>query len=68
MKCSKDQLKYSIWSKFFKVYQNFVTMSLFFIFLFSTFLPCKDTFMNDYDGIWNCNGLKYNLFEIFDNF
>jgi hypothetical protein len=24
--------------------------------------------MDDYDGIYNCNGLKYNLFEIFDNF
>jgi hypothetical protein len=24
--------------------------------------------MDDYDGIYNCNGLKYSLFEIFDNF
>jgi hypothetical protein len=36
---------------FFKVYQNLVTMSLFSVFLPSFFLPCKDTFMNDYDGI-----------------
>jgi hypothetical protein len=24
--------------------------------------------MDDYDEIYNCNGLKYNSFEIFDNF
>jgi hypothetical protein len=24
--------------------------------------------MDDYDGIYNCNGLKYNPFEIFDTF
>jgi hypothetical protein len=24
--------------------------------------------MDDYDGIWNCDGLKYSPFEIFDNF
>jgi hypothetical protein len=24
--------------------------------------------MDDYDGIYNCNGLKYNPFENFDNF
>jgi hypothetical protein len=24
--------------------------------------------MDDYDGIYNCNGLNYNLSEIFDNF
>jgi hypothetical protein len=24
------------------------------------FLPCKDTFMDDYDGILNFNNLKYN--------
>jgi hypothetical protein len=21
--------------------------------------------MEDYDGIWNCNGLKYDIYEIF---
>jgi hypothetical protein len=31
---------------FFKVYQNLVIASP-----FSIFLPCKDTFMDDYDGI-----------------
>jgi hypothetical protein len=24
--------------------------------------------MNDYDGTYNCNALKYSPFEIFDNF
>jgi hypothetical protein len=24
--------------------------------------------MDDYDGIYNCNGLKYNPFKHFDNF
>jgi hypothetical protein len=24
--------------------------------------------MDDYDGIWNCNGLKYIPFEIFNKF
>jgi hypothetical protein len=34
----------------------------------SPFLPCKYTFMDDYDGIYNCNSLKYSHFENFDNF
>jgi hypothetical protein len=41
---------------------------IFLSFLSSLFLPCKITFMDDYDGIYNCNGLEYNPFEIFDNF
>jgi hypothetical protein len=24
--------------------------------------------MHDYDGIWNCSGLKYGPSKIFDNF
>ncbi len=40
----------------------------FLFFLCSPFLSCKDTFMDDYDGIYNCNGLKYSPFKIFDNF
>ncbi len=32
------------------------------------FLSCKDTFMDDYDGIYNCNGFKYIIYEIFDTF
>ncbi len=24
--------------------------------------------MNDYEGIYNCNGLKYGTYEIFDIF
>jgi hypothetical protein len=36
-------------------------------FLPHLFLPCKDTFTDDYDGIYNCNGLKYTPFEIFDS-
>jgi hypothetical protein len=34
----------------------------------SPFLPSKNTFMEYYDGIYKCIGLKYNLFENFDNF
>jgi len=41
---------------------------LFLFFLPGPFLPCKDTFMNDYDGIHNCNGLKYSPSKKFDNF
>jgi hypothetical protein len=40
----------------------------FLFFLPSPFLPCKDTFMDDYNRILNCSNLKYNPFEIFDNF
>jgi hypothetical protein len=36
---------------FFKVYQNLVITSPFSIFLPHPFLPCKNTFMDDYDGI-----------------
>ncbi len=55
--------------KFFKVYQNLVTMSPFFLsFLPSLLLSCKITLMDDYDGIYNCNSLKYSPFENFDNF
>ncbi len=34
----------------------------------SLFLPCKNTFMDDYDGVYNCNSLKYSPFNFFDNF
>jgi hypothetical protein len=54
--------------KFFKVYQNLITSSPFFVFLPSPLIPCKDTFMDDYDGIYNYNGLKYSPSENFDNF
>jgi hypothetical protein len=37
-------------------------------FLPSFFLPCTNTFMDEYDGIYNCKGLKYSPFENFDNF
>ncbi len=37
-------------------------------FLPSPFLPCKDTFMDDYDGIYNYKDLKYSPFENFDKF
>jgi hypothetical protein len=36
--------------------------------LFLYFLPSKDTFMNDYDGIYNCNSLKYSPTKNFDKF
>jgi hypothetical protein len=56
-------------SKFFKVYQNPLTMSPFFVFFTSSLLlPCKDTFMDEYDGIYNCNGLIYSNYEIFNIF
>ncbi len=56
-------------SKKLKVYQNPFTMSPFSIdFTSSSFLPCKDTFMDEYDGIYNCNGLIYGSYEIFDTF
>jgi len=37
-------------------------------FLLNCFLQCKDIFLNDYDGIYNCNGLEYGTYEIFDTF
>jgi hypothetical protein len=37
-------------------------------FLPCLFLSCEDTIMDDYDGIYNCNGLKYSPSEIPDNF
>jgi hypothetical protein len=37
-------------------------------FLPSLFLSCKDIFMDDYNRIYNCNGIKYNHFENFSNF
>jgi hypothetical protein len=36
----------------------------FLYFLPTLFLP----FMDEYDGITNCNGLKYGIHEIFDIF
>jgi hypothetical protein len=44
-------LMFSFGCKFFKVYQSLVTISCFFVFFTSPFQPCKDTFMDDYDGI-----------------
>jgi len=41
---------------------------LFLSFLPNPFLPCKDTFMDDHDGIYNCNGLKYSPSQNFDKF
>jgi len=41
---------------------------LFLSFLSSLFSSCKDTFMNDYDGVQNCNSLKYSPLKIFDTF
>jgi len=35
---------------------------------FLSFLPCKNTFMDDYDGIYTCSGLKYSPSKNFDNF
>ncbi len=41
---------------------------LFLSFSPSPYLSYKYTFMDDYNGIYNCNGLKYSPFESFDNF
>jgi hypothetical protein len=41
---------------------------IFISFLLSHFLSCKNTFINDYDGISNYNDLKYDSYEIFDTF
>jgi hypothetical protein len=41
---------------------------LFLFFLPNPFLPCKNTFMDDYDGIYNCNSLKYNPLNFFEKF
>ncbi len=43
-------------------------MSTLNFFLPSPLLPCKGTFIDYYDGIYNCNSLKYSPFENFDNF
>jgi hypothetical protein len=61
-------LMFSKESNFFKMYQNLIIVPPYSIFFTQSFLPCKDTFMDDYDGIKNCNGLKYSPFEKFDNF
>jgi hypothetical protein len=37
-------------------------------FLPSLFLSCKNTFMDDYDGIKKINGLKYSHSKNVDNF
>jgi hypothetical protein len=37
-------------------------------FLPSLFLSCKNTFMDDYDGITKFNGFKYSHSENVDNF
>jgi len=54
--------------KFFKVYKNLSQRHPFLSCLPSIFLPCKDTFMDNYDGIYNCNSPKYNPSENFENF
>jgi hypothetical protein len=54
--------------EFFKVYQNLVTMSFFLSFLLCPFLPHINTCMDDYDGIYNCNGKKSSPLKNFDNF
>jgi hypothetical protein len=41
---------------------------IFLSFLLGSFLRCKNTFMDDYDGIYNYNCLKYGPSKNFDNF
>jgi hypothetical protein len=43
--------RYIYGSKFFKVYQNHVIVSFVFVFSSILFLPCKSTFMDEYDGM-----------------
>jgi hypothetical protein len=50
-------------SKFFKLYQNLVTTSPFYVFFtYSIFTMWRHIF-NDYDGFYNCNGFKYELLQ-----
>jgi len=49
---SLDKKTYlDVGSKLFKVYQNLVATLFFLYFLPSPFLPCFNTFVDDYDGI-----------------
>jgi hypothetical protein len=41
---------------------------IFIFFYLVIFLPFKNTFIDDYDGIYNCSGLKYGTYEIFETF
>ncbi len=67
--CTIWKLGYWARSKIFKVYQDHDIMSPFsFFFWPSRFISCNNTFMDDYDEILNCNGLKYGSYEIFDTF
>lgn len=54
-------------SKFCKVHQNIV-ISSFLKYFYLVFLLCKNTFMNDYDEIYNYNDLKYDTYKIIDTF
>jgi hypothetical protein len=57
------------WGEFFFKCAKILSQHHHFLdFLPSRFLPCKDTFMDDCDGFYNCNSLKYSPCEIFDNF
>ncbi len=53
---------------FLRCTKIFSQCHFFLFFLPSHFLPCKDTFMDDYDRIQNCNGLKCNHSKVFEHF
>jgi hypothetical protein len=61
-------IKYERGSNFLRCTKILSQCHPFLSFLPNFLLPCKDTFMDDYDKILNCNDIKYNPFENFDNF
>jgi hypothetical protein len=66
---NNNGLKCYIWVQFFwGVPKSCHNITLLYLFYLVFFLPCKDTFMDDYDGIYNCNSLEYNPSKFFDNF
>ncbi len=66
----KTKMNYGalFWVQNFLSVQKYYHNVNFFFFSPNSFLPCKDTFMDDYDGIYNFNSLKYNNSKNFDNF
>jgi len=66
-KWGKDCIKY-MGPNFLRCTKIFSQCHHFLSFLHVLFLPCKDTFMDDHDGIYNFYGLKYNPSKTFDKF
>ncbi len=67
--CEKSQIRLNMWVQFFFKCTKILSQHHFnFKFFYLVYLPCKGTFMDDYGGIYNCNGLKYIPLEIFEIF